>query len=47
MQQTKCMPSQTLLQGKSYVPSHKTDIRETFKRVMAQTHKDYQCKSVN
>ena len=47
MQQTKCVPLQTLLQGKPYVPSHKTDIRETFKRVMAQTQKDYQCKLVN
>ena len=39
MQQTKCVPSQTLLQGKPYVPSHKTDIRETFKRILEQTQK--------
>lgn len=39
MQQTKYMPSQSLLQGKPYVPSHKTDIRETFRKVLEQSEK--------
>lgn len=27
------IPSQSLLQGKKYVPSHKTDIRKLFKQL--------------
>ena len=30
-------PTQSLLQGMPYVPSHKTDIRETFRRVLEKT----------
>ena len=32
-------PTQSLLQGMPYVPSHKTDIRETFRRVLEQSRR--------
>jgi hypothetical protein len=38
------IPTQTLLQGKPYVPSHQTDIRKTFdtaRLTYAELHKMY------
>ena len=33
------IPSQSLLQGKKYVPSYKTDIRRLFKQVQKEQKK--------